>query len=138
MLDRLASRPDPLLAKAASTASIENIFDCFPVHLEQATMWIDPGEVVIKLWWSYFQRGVEEVVYRSGGAYPTPASPQKILSNAPPLNNSANEFHPHYVTPPTSPSPQQHYHTPPPSNNRGNHSQMYSWSPKSQGFTVTA
>lgn len=144
MLDRLSSRPDPLLHKAALSASIENIFDCFPVHLEQVTMWIDPGEVVIKLWWSYFQRGVEEVVYRASNPNFAPSnfapSPQKLSTSM--LSNTANEYHPAFLSPPTSPPPPHHYHnnhphTPPPPNNRGN-SQMYSWSPKSQGFTVTA
>lgn len=38
-------------------------------------MWIDPGEVVIKLWWSYFQRGVEEVIYTTAA----PKSPHKVM-----------------------------------------------------------
>jgi hypothetical protein len=86
----MASRQDPVLRKAASSVGREDIlFECFPKHLEQVhynvyfyltakvTMWIDPGEVVIKLWWSYFQRGVEEVIYTTT-TFST-KSPQKVL-----------------------------------------------------------
>lgn len=36
-LDRLASLQDPVLLKAASSVGLENIFDCFPKHLEQVS-----------------------------------------------------------------------------------------------------
>eukprot|EP01126_Amoeba_proteus_P030606 TRINITY_DN3021_c0_g1_i4.p1 TRINITY_DN3021_c0_g1~~TRINITY_DN3021_c0_g1_i4.p1 ORF type:complete len:126 (+),score=23.50 TRINITY_DN3021_c0_g1_i4:856-1233(+) len=125
-------------------------------------MWIDPGEVVIKFWWSYYQNGVEEVVYRSyyntpfppSTISPSPTKPQQyttVPSSHPP--SLSKVFHSQPYTPaltpsrnsppasiPISPLPlSTQHHQQMLSASSCSYIQMYpSWSPKSPGFTLTA
>jgi len=58
----LSVKPDPLLLAAAHDAQLD-IHTMFPNFLENAVMWIDPGEVVVRTSWSYSHRGTEETLY---------------------------------------------------------------------------
>lgn len=55
-------KPDPLLLAAAHDAQLD-IGTMFHNFLENAVMWIDPGEVVVRTTWTYSHRGTEETIF---------------------------------------------------------------------------
>lgn len=76
-------------------------------------MWIDPGEVVIKSWWSYYQRGVEETIFPTTSV----TSPKKLTSPNEPTNEpsfSTRSPGSYPAQPPFYPAttPPMHYHYP--------------------------
>jgi hypothetical protein len=58
----LSVKPDPLLLSAAQDAQLD-IGSMFHHFLENAVMWIDPGEVVVRTTWTYSHRGTEETIF---------------------------------------------------------------------------
>jgi len=59
---------DAVLSKASQRAGID-LYDCFPEPIEHVIMWVDPGEVVVKIF-SDQRHGVEETIYeRSYNSY---------------------------------------------------------------------
>jgi len=58
----ILGRPDPLLQVATLAANITNLHESFP-YIESLTMWIDPGLVAVKTYWTYAKAASEEVIY---------------------------------------------------------------------------
>jgi hypothetical protein len=77
-----------VLLTSCAEAGIQNILACFP-YVESLVMWIDPGEVAVKIVWSYSQVAKEEVIYpvNKSRCYPgiitLPATPPSILFSKP-------------------------------------------------------
>jgi len=78
-LDKKA-RPDPVIARAAKAAGINNINECFS-YVESIVMWIDPNEVAVIVHWEYSAGGQEHIVYRpkSSVAPQRKTTPEKPL-----------------------------------------------------------
>jgi len=76
---------DPLLLQAAEKAHIEDWSACFPSRVEHIVMWIDPGEVVLKVH-SAGRHASEELIYHptSKHTYFNAANNPATLLNASP------------------------------------------------------
>jgi hypothetical protein len=99
----LCVKPDPLLLAAAQDAQLD-ICTMFPNILENAVMWIDPGEVVVRTTWTYSHRGTEEILY-----------PSDLKNNNMNLNSISQK-----LTSTNNNKSRQHYSPPKSSNGRKN------------------
>eukprot|EP01124_Arcella_intermedia_P000178 TRINITY_DN1008_c0_g1_i1.p1 TRINITY_DN1008_c0_g1~~TRINITY_DN1008_c0_g1_i1.p1 ORF type:complete len:241 (+),score=26.10 TRINITY_DN1008_c0_g1_i1:38-724(+) len=105
---------DPLLVQAAQ--HIPNFIQLFPTEIESIVMWIDPDEVAVKIYSSYYQGGRDIVIYSVPPQYlkemNSNLTPVKGYS---PLHQSPVAHYGQYP-PPHPPSPYRHpWMAPPPS-----------------------
>jgi len=143
-LDRLA-RPDPVLLKACNVIGLHNIFDLLPSAIESLWMWVDPGEVSVKIC-RPSQREVEEVLWKREEVRPVrppppvnnklaPATPLRVAPRpASPPSHHTEEFWQDQVARRRSPSPPLHHHQqsqqpPAPQQQRQSPTRPYSSSP---------
>jgi len=63
-LDRL-SKPEPILLRAATAVGINvaELLSCVPTHVESIWMWVDPGEVTVRVF-SFTEKPREETLFK--------------------------------------------------------------------------
>eukprot|EP01126_Amoeba_proteus_P003238 TRINITY_DN1106_c0_g1_i3.p1 TRINITY_DN1106_c0_g1~~TRINITY_DN1106_c0_g1_i3.p1 ORF type:complete len:120 (+),score=12.18 TRINITY_DN1106_c0_g1_i3:305-664(+) len=57
--------PDPLLRKACLEVGLtSDVMSYLPKYIEMVQMWIDPGEVTVKVVWSYCRTSPEQRIFK--------------------------------------------------------------------------